>query len=401
MKHLSTLILAASLLTGSLTSYAVIQGDGYYRVRNKSSERYVYVTDDKGSFNISTTFFDLGAIVLSKDTQRCISDPGCIIYVKSINGTYYDFLSQGTGVSKLFDRYPQIMEWPPRKTTGEYRIYGTDGSLAKYLSDGTKATWKVEGTMTEHDSNMGDWHLWYFDPVDATTDQYFGVKPTVEIDGEYYAPFYAEFPFSFASEGMKAYYVTTTGKSANVLEEVPDGHVPAATPVIIKCAGPDPADNKLNIGGEYAKLTGNRLSGVYFSSSKDGHINRREYKPATMRVLGVTADGRLGMVTPDNLDYLPSNTAYLTVDPTEVADVPFVSQAEWDAMAGIANVDAAEIVVRVNGRTITVDGATLPVEVYNVMGVKVISTSAGSFSLPASGVYVLRCGAFVKKLRVI
>lgn len=402
MKHLSTLLLAAGLLTGSLTTYAQLNGDGYYRVRNKASERYVYVTDDRGSFNISTTFFDLGAIVLSKDSERYVSDPGCIIYIKSIQGTYYDFLSQGTGVSKLFNRYPQVMEWPPRGSkTGEYRIYGSDGSLAKYLSDGTKATWKTEGTMSEHDSNMGDWHLWRFFPVDVTTDQFFGVRPTIEAAGEYYAPFYAEFPFTLASEGMKAYYFKTTGKSANVLEEVPGGHVPAATPVIIKCAGPQPADNKLDLGGNFAALEGNRLSGVYFCSSKDGHVNRRAYDPATMRVLGVTSDGRLGMISADDCEYLPSNTAYLVVHEGENAELPFVSQTEWDAMAGIVDVDADGISVRVDGRRVTVNGASHPVEVFNVMGMSVIRTSDTSFTLPAAGVYVLRCGNFVKKLRVI
>lgn len=397
MKNLS-IILAFFSLIGSLTSYAAIDGDGYYRVRNKATDRYVYVQDNKGSFNISTTIFDLGAISLSKNNEKCVSDPACIIYVKHINGYEYDFLAQGTGVSKLFDRYPSMREWPVKKKTGEYRIYGQDGSFVKYLSDGTKAEWKEEGSMTEHDPNLGDYHLWRFYPVDVNTDQFFGIKPDFEADGVYYASFFAEFPFELASDGMKAYYVKTVGKGAVVLDEILTGKVPAKTPVLIRCAGETPADNKVDVGVESSAISGNHLKGVYYNINRDTHINRTAYDKATMRVLGVTAEGRLGYVTGD-YDYVPANMSYLVVGAGEPAELPIVSQQEYDEMAGIEGIEASSFTVTVSGNTVTVDGATAPVEVYDITGKCIVRTSNGTFTLPVRGIYLVKSGAVVKKIR--
>ena len=94
----SILILASLLVC--LSSFAQLNGDGYYRIRNLGSQRYVIVTDNKGSVSISSTSADLGAIKLLKNFSNVVSDPGSIIYVNEVNGQYR-FEAQGTDTHKI------------------------------------------------------------------------------------------------------------------------------------------------------------------------------------------------------------------------------------------------------------------------------------------------------------
>ena len=69
-------------------SFANFQGDGYYRVKNVASERYITVRDNKGSVNPTTTSADLGAVELYKGFDNVVSDPGSILYISE---TAYGF----------------------------------------------------------------------------------------------------------------------------------------------------------------------------------------------------------------------------------------------------------------------------------------------------------------------
>ena len=48
------------------------------------------------------------------------------------------------------------------------------------------------------------------------------IKPNFNIDNTYYEPFFADFAFSFANEGMKAYYISETYKHIAVIKEIND-----------------------------------------------------------------------------------------------------------------------------------------------------------------------------------
>ena len=63
---------------------AQLNGDGYYRVQNDNTGRYVYVVDNKGSINTSTSSIDMRAISLWKDFEKASSDPATVIYIKNI-----------------------------------------------------------------------------------------------------------------------------------------------------------------------------------------------------------------------------------------------------------------------------------------------------------------------------
>ena len=85
-------------------------------MKNLATSRYIYVYDNTGKINISTTSADMGAIELHKDPNRRFSDPGSIIYVKYIYEKEgikkYDLTSQGTGVHQIIGYYVQIFENP-------------------------------------------------------------------------------------------------------------------------------------------------------------------------------------------------------------------------------------------------------------------------------------------------
>ena len=121
------LAIAAVIVPVSILS-AQDTEDGYYRVHNMKTERYVYVTDNTGSINISGAKAETGALQLWKDHSKTYSDPATIIYIKRMGandgGTYYNLMSQGTGVKQIIDYYVHL-----HYTSGYYQLYAE----GKYL----------------------------------------------------------------------------------------------------------------------------------------------------------------------------------------------------------------------------------------------------------------------------
>ena len=67
MKKLITAFVATAV---ALSASAKIEGDGYYRVQNFKTGRYIYVLDDKGELNFQATTAELGALQLYKDYEK-------------------------------------------------------------------------------------------------------------------------------------------------------------------------------------------------------------------------------------------------------------------------------------------------------------------------------------------
>ena len=315
----------AAMLLANLCIYSQITGDGYYRFRNLATSRYMYVSDNTGKINISTTSADMGAIELHKDPDRRFSDPGSIIYVKYMYEKEgikkYDLTSQGTGVHQIIGYYVQIFENPDLT----YYVYAE----GFYLCDNETSSRESGYLGTDR---KGDYRKWVVSKLNDT-DNYFGLAPTIELNGKYYQPFYAAFPFTL-SEGMKAYYISKVLPSAAILSEI-TGTVPASTPVLIECSSANTESNKLTLQMENATaISGNQLKGVYFNNpdrqkSKDA---RTAYNPSTMRVLTVK-DGKLVYATDNSLDYLPANQSYLKVPAGTAETLTVMTEEEYQASA--------------------------------------------------------------------
>lgn len=376
MKRSLLLSIAASL---SFFAFADYTEAGYYRVHNFKTKRYASVIDNKGRIDYMNTTADLQAIKLQKNFDEVCADPASVLYL-SQQEKGYQIEAQGTGLYQIINHYLNLKTAGTDNGEQLYNAYGELSGVVKYIGDGNFFLSSDIGDMVTH--AKGDYIKWLITPVSAETDNFFGVQPTVEVDGKYYTTLYASFPFSPYSEGIKAYYVKNHYNGMVVLEEI-EGTVPPGTPVIMECSTASPNTNRLNVGGEPPRAIDNKMLGTYFNCSLYGHENHVAYNEETMRVLGVCADGSLGFIKDENLEYIPANKCYITVEPNSPDEYKIVSAAEFDA-------DVKEI---------TIDGASHgPADVYNIHGQLVLrnATSDQIANLPA-GIYISNGKKYIVK----
>lgn len=369
MKRTLLLSIAAS---AALFASADYNGAGYYRVHNYKSERYVSVVDNRGRIDYMNTTADLQAIQLQKNFDEVSADPASVLYISGKGGTQYQIEAQGTGIYQIISHYINLKPIGSAGGNTLFNAYGEMNGVIKYLGDASFILSKDIGTMATHAKN--DYIKWLITPVDASSDNFFGIKPTVEFNGKYYTTMYTHFPYTPISDGMKVYYIKNRANGMVLLEEI-KGTVPAATPVLIECSTDSPSSNRVEVGGNAGSISGNMLKGVYFNCSLSNHINRKEYNSKSMRVLGICADGSLGFINDENLDYLPTNSSYLGVVGWEPDEFKIVTPKEFEA-------DVEELP--------TVEATSnLPADVYNIHGVKVASnaTSRDIQNLPP-GIYI-------------
>lgn len=387
MKKLLLYSFAALLSTSAL---AELPADGYYRVQNAYTKRYVYLMDNKGSVNATSTTVDVGALELYKDISELNTDPADIFYIqKAPSGKYsFDVYGQGTSVHGFLNRYLEIIEdRKPYDGRTAFMLHGTDSGVSKYVGDIWKNMDDNKGLASSE--CVGEDRKWYFDPVDASTDQYFGIAPSQESDGKYYYPLFAGFPISAYSSGIKFYVVEEIDpRGAAVINEIEEV-VPAGAPVIVECSSTLPSENRLNVGpfGGGDNLKTNLLKGVYFDNDeRDHHRNRTRFNKETMRVLGVK-DGRLAFVESD-IEYLPRNQAYLQLTDASqygVKDFIVMTEDQRDAELG----------------SVSVVPETAVVDVYTVDGRLVKSCMAKEeVSSLGKGLYILRAAGVSEKLIV-
>lgn len=313
------------VLLAAFPVFAQLNGNGYYRVQNVVTERYVKVIDNRGSLNFASQTADLGAIKTIKYFDRVVSDPGTIIYIENV-GSGYDLHCQGTNTYKIIGYHTQIGAGS-RKYTNSYYAYATKGGFTVRLADMSSAS-KDEGLVGQNGNNID----WYIHPVSLDDGAYFGVAPSFQSEGQYYTSFYADFPFSFASTGMKAYTVNKVDeKNGIVVYKELTGDIPAKTPVIISASSNTPSSNKLDIhASSRSAISGNLLKGVFFDNPRPtNHRNVVLNDKATMRVLGLTAAGTLGFITTD-VEYFPANTAYLTVSASTANELRLMTEEEYE-----------------------------------------------------------------------
>ena len=96
MKKIITAILALI----AIPTIAQISGDGYYRIQNNGSERYITITDNVlTNISTSSTIIDYGNIT-TWFWDNIKSNPASIIYIKAV-GSEYDISAQGISVHNI------------------------------------------------------------------------------------------------------------------------------------------------------------------------------------------------------------------------------------------------------------------------------------------------------------
>lgn len=357
--------IALFLSLSALALPVIAQGfvpDGYVRMRNVATGRYVRVVDNRGSIDIRRTSADLSALRTILYYDNVVSDPSSLLYlvyrrsdttyinkggvrqIKEISQTY-NIMAQGTDMYSIIGVGLRVC-----RSGSYYRAFQEESGIRVYLNDswipasGKIGPDDIEGYVLDNDETKREWAVCQVNSSDD--DSYFGITPTLSIDGKFYYPLFFGFPFTFHSQGMKAYYVKQidTENGICVTEEL-KGTIPASTPVIIECQSPNAGDNRLQLlaPGSGNPLTGNRLSGAMFKNdyaAATGHRNRVDYDASTMRILGVTDKGKLGFVTaPASYDAIDGNSAYLKAQSLP-AQLVLMNQGEYDEFLIEAGVDS-------------------------------------------------------------
>lgn len=345
-----SLLSLLTLLLLSVPAMAQTIAKGYYRVKNFYTNSYILLTDSatKG-IDYHVGGYDVDALRTRYDYDRVCSDPSSVYYIENAGGTNYNLKSQGKGVYEFVGRYLTV-----RHVSGTSQsIYTASGiyeDIEVFLSasydpdDPESDGWLNAGAAGDNVvirdkdgrdiSNELKW--WRVLPVSASDDtNYFGIKPEVQVGNQWFAPFFASFPFTSAASGMKVYTVTKIDGSIAVISEV-QGKVAGGTPVIIACPSATPSGNRINIEmQDTSRPAGNKLRGVYFNSSdfygpKAYHYNVKPWDAATMRILGVTTAGKLGFVKSTTLKTIPRNKAYLVVGADAPDEITLMTQAEYE-----------------------------------------------------------------------
>lgn len=323
-------ILSIAALGIAFSSFANIEGNGFYRVRNYGSTRWASLIDNNGSVDLVAASADLHALQLVLDTEEILSDPGSIVYLTNITGKQYDMAAQGTSLEAIASTSIYIGE-DGKSDDGQtlYRLWGTSHNTTKYIADARLNNTAPYGYATINNINSTKFKQWLILPMNVT-DNYFAAVPSVNANGGMYCSLFTSFPYKPYSTGVKAYYINRVGFGMAEMVEITDA-VPTGSPVVIKCAGTKASDNKMQIVNSDNVLPNNCLTGVYFNYTGDTNTNRVAYNPKTMRVLGVCSDGSLGFVTDYDLDFIPANTAYLKVPEGSLAEFKCVPTSEFEA----------------------------------------------------------------------
>lgn len=329
-KIILTSILLASV---SLASTAQIIQDGYYRVKNyglavsgnskgAKADAYAWVCDNTGSVQISAAQADVHAIELHEGLDNAICNPASVIYLRCVDksANMYDLVSQGTSVYEIIQYHPTISG-----DVSSNRFYITANAKGQSASLYAKKNLKLAGfyDITTSASGLTDYYRqWQVYPIASSSDNYFGVKPRLALGDKFYQPFYAAFPFKFASEGMRALILTGISDEGELqLSPISTEEIPAGVPMLIECSSETPSDNRLELltSTSASVPQNNLLNGMYFcdrfvtlDKSPD---SRLLFDETIMRVWGVE-NGKLVLstdvnnMTPGYASYAEQNGQY-------------------------------------------------------------------------------------------
>jgi hypothetical protein len=320
-----------------LAAAAQLNGDGYYRIQNNASERYVTLKDNvvNGEVDMSSATADVSNLRSWRGFDQVEANPASIFYIKNMGGNQYNLIAQGTSVYDITGgkKYIDIYD----KASGSYYLFEvTSGGVAGHIYDSNDSA--VRGSIT----TKGEKAYMYWRLLPVTTDNnYIGLKPTVQAADGWYGTVYASFPFKLNSSNVTVYYVDGVHAGQFQLKQVESEIIPAATPLVFKTDSNDPAQNKIIPVAETTSVpTDNLLSGTYFSSRNRNHEAYVEFDASKMRVLGVDADKNL-VLTSDATGRLtekgdiPMNTCWLNVPEGLSGDFKLVDRGTYTAISNI------------------------------------------------------------------
>jgi hypothetical protein len=291
--------------------FAQLNGKGFYRVQNYTSQRYITITDDViGEIDMTTMEPDMTNITTIKGFDYVKSSPASIIYFEPIDSKW-NMIAQGVDVYEVADKRSYITV--TSRNDGSYVFSATASGLTLRLADSENSG--DEGYVTTK-YKKSQYTYWYISPVD-TNDNYLGLQPTVNAPDGYYGTLYASFPFKVSSSDVNIYYVDGVKEGMFQLNEITDEVKPAMTPLVFKCSSNEPSNNKIiPVNVDTTTPENNALGGTLFDKKFPKHNAYIKYDNSNMRVLGLDEAGNLAFVTAKESDltdgqYIPKNTCWL------------------------------------------------------------------------------------------
>ena len=273
-------------------AFAQLNGDGYYRIQNNQSERYIILKDNAiGEVNESSASADVSNLTSWSGFDYVKSSPGSVFYIQQV-GTKYNLIAQGTSIYDITGgkKYIDIIA----RNGGAYYLFEVTASgVAGHMYDSNDNS--TQGSVTTKGDK--EYMYWRLKPIN-TSDNYIGLQPTVQTSDGWYG---------------------TVHEGQFQLKKVDSEVIPAATPLVFKSNSNDPAQNKvIPVFETTTAPTDNKLGGTYFSSTNRKHKVFVEYDATTMRVLGKDSNGNLVFTTAKSTDlveskYIPMNTCWLNV----------------------------------------------------------------------------------------
>lgn len=371
LKDMKKIILLICTVLVALASWAQYTGPGFYRVRNVGTDSYICI---RGTHFEKTTRPDAfwPCALMQKDSAQ-VCDPGSIIFIPDT--LQVGLYSQGVDTYSLTGLLMDVMRAPVMEqglmTYVAYTEYipdpinNPDKPFPCYFRD-------YGFGMTAGSSPRKAEAHWWIEPVNegSVDSSYFGIRPASvnfsDADGYYWTSLCCDFPMLIPEDGgvEGAYTVCEVEQGddnnyyAYPVKVCGQGEViPAATPVLLKCASPYMSGNKLIPVGAIANrrampIASDLLLGNYFSvfqnhcsfsdttAMKDYIPEQASLATSTDFALGVDEKGRIGFFPQEQGTYMAANTAWLNLSSIDLKGanaVYLATEAEEDIILGDAD----------------------------------------------------------------
>ena len=317
----------------------------YAQKRNTNASNYEYNLIGQGTSLLTLTSGTYpGTVQLQFDNR----------YVKISRAS-------GSGANTLYTASIEL------KSSTSVPFYGQPSLGTRYLIDnGGKLAMSTSSSSTNA--------KWYIEPI-----THFNVTPEVEYAGKHYTTLYVPFAYQLSGAVVAAYVVTAIDTDGTLtLETVAlNGQtVPAGTPVLLECSSNVAADCQLiplgaplftapNVSttsgapasSTETNFTGtNLLKGNYYcntdgamtfttsSGTSSFQANHYTARAAKLKVIGLTASGKLGMVTPPTTwTAMPANKAWIEYTGTAELVLPFATPSSKGDVDRDGDVDIDDV----------------------------------------------------------
>lgn len=260
-----------------------------------------YAATDSVFSNAGSIIYLTGTLVPGK--QETIES-----YVKVASNIVAE--AQGVSTTQILESAGKnLSPWlATSNTPGFYMLYLMNSiTLQRTTSGGEEVYVSTDHLDQWNNRDCGDFDIQPVD-IEHIDTNYFGAIPSesMEFDGGYWTSMYTSFPYEcYEEDGVEAWVINgkieKDGAVVVTPQRLESGIVTPATPVLLKCKGLKPKENRLipllpddeRLADAAVATEGNLLSGDYGLWTANDYTGRTKFDAANMRVFSIS-NGELG-----------------------------------------------------------------------------------------------------------